>query len=895
MNSRNNIYRNLEKQTRWKHWHFLIMFLLVVATAFFVCDTYAQDLINNGHINNTGILRVKNRVIGLQDTIGGVFDYFGANQIVPAVQYRDLLLTGSGIKQTSGGNFTVTGNVRIAPAVTLQVETNAVLRLEGTLSEQGYLSGSIQKVVELSGSTTSSDFGNIGVSILWSGVAPGLTNAIRTSGIPQRGNGNESIRRYYDIVASTNSGLNTTLILKYDNSELNGHDPSKLLLWKSVDGGQTWRVQGGSIDTASCTVIKHGITSFGRWTLADSTRPLGQITPIASFMVVHSGNDQRQPILTTLQPFVVMVTDADGHPVANESVSFSITAFPAGAEGQVLSNTLVFTDENGFAATTLTLGNKIGVYQVSTEAAFSAEPLVFTATATVGIPYWMILTSGNNQSALVGSTLPQPFIVSVIDSGGNAVPGVNVRFEIINTPTGATGQQLTATNILTDSLGQAATVLTLGNKVGIYTVAAYSASLSGSPVHFTATAYQGTAAYLLLTSGNNQTQDIGTTLAQPFVVTVTDAGGNAVAGTRVNFGISRTPLGARGQILSDTSVVTNSLGLASTVLRLGSKTGEYTVVAVSEGLAGSPVIFTASATAFLADANGDGRANIADLTTVFDKVLERITLSDENFTRADVDTNNVVDRQDASIILNGLLEGRWDGVSLAAENSVLSTSPSYASEFELTANGLRFNLINTLPVKGVQMALRFRNQIDNNILDLVFNRGKHMQVPIKSENNIMRIVLYNNENAPIDTGSSSIFRLRFNNLSLEDFTIEYVMVSTMDNEGIFIPAQKVIAPTDKYPDRYALEQNFPNPFNNQTKIRFQVPDVPGKFASVLLQVFSLNGEKIKTLVYGEFEAGTYQYIWDGTNDDGKLVSSGMYLCRLWTKDLMIVKKMMLIK
>ncbi|MBA4312719.1 MAG: hypothetical protein C0417_08825 [Chlorobiaceae bacterium] len=761
--------------------------LIVYACLFFVDFSIAQNLINTGQINNSGTFRVKQHAIGLPDSIDGVFDFFGADQVIPARQYRHLRATGTGTKNSQGGNFVVSGDVTIGQAVAFKIEAGFILQLRGSLSEQGYLSGSIGKNVDLSGATTFSDFGNIGAAISWSGTVPGSTITTRTSGVSQTGNGYESVKRYYDIFPTTNNGLSASLILQYSDQELNGHDPTKLLLWKSIDGGQTWIVQGGTIDISSRTMTKHGITSFGRWTFADSLHPLGSLRPIGILAIV-SGSNQSQPINSTLQPFDVVVTDSEGTLLEGETVVFSIVGFPQGAVGQVLSQTVIRTGSNGIASTTLKLGNKIGLYTVAAE-----------------------ITGGNN-----------------------------------------------------------------------------------NPVIFTSTAYADVAAYLYQTAGSNQTQDIGTMLANPFTVNVTDSGGNAVAGVNLLFTISGTPTNAVGHALSHTSVITDSLGQASSILKLGSKIGRYTVAATIQGLSIDAVSFNATATAFLADANDDGSANIGDLTTVIDQILERLDLSDENFTRADVDTNNTIDARDEVIILGGLLEGRWDSIAVS-KNRIQSLSDSYKGEFEITPQGLRFNLNNKTEVKGIQIALRMRNRINVPNPDLIFNRGKHMQIPLQREDDILRIVVYNNDNATVNAGSGSIFRLPLAHLKLDDFEIVYVIVSTPTNEGIQIPAQKVVAPSGKYPETFALDQNFPNPFNGDTKIRIQVPDGAGTNHTILLEVFDLSGRKVRTILNGELEPGTYIYNWDGTNDAGKQVSSGSYIYRMQTKDAALVKRMMFIK
>ena len=77
---------------------------------------------------------------------------------------------------------------------------------------------------------------------------------------------------------------------------------------------------------------------------------------------------------------------------------------------------------------------------------------------------------------------------------------------------------------------------------------------------------------------------------------------------------------------------------------------------------------------------------------------------------------------------------------------------------------------------------------------------------------------------------------------------------------------------DAIPTNYALRQNYPNPFNPETMIAFDLPEQ----AKVTLQVYNLMGQSIKTLVNDKKVAGKHQILWDGTDDKGMAVASGLY-------------------
>jgi Ca-activated chloride channel family protein len=97
--------------------------------------------------------------------------------------------------------------------------------------------------------------------------------------------------------------------------------------------------------------------------------------------------------------------------------------------------------------------------------------------------------------------------------------------------------------------------------------------------------------------------------------------------------------------------------------------------------------------------------------------------------------------------------------------------------------------------------------------------------------------------------------------------------------------------TPPRPESPRLEQNYPNPFNSSTTMRYQVPES----GSVRLEVFDLSGQKIKTLVNGLRAAGFHQLSWNGRNQNGEPVSSGVYLARLQAAQGHQVRKILLMK
>ncbi|MCB0292142.1 MAG: T9SS type A sorting domain-containing protein, partial [Calditrichaeota bacterium] len=89
----------------------------------------------------------------------------------------------------------------------------------------------------------------------------------------------------------------------------------------------------------------------------------------------------------------------------------------------------------------------------------------------------------------------------------------------------------------------------------------------------------------------------------------------------------------------------------------------------------------------------------------------------------------------------------------------------------------------------------------------------------------------------------------------------------------------------------ALSANYPNPFNPSTTIAYQLPQsVP-----VTLTVYNLLGQRVRRLVQGVLPPGYYQAVWNGRNDAGVAVGSGIYIYRFEAGDYRQVRKMILLK
>jgi len=636
------------------------------------------------------------------------------------------------------------------------------------------------------------------------------------------------------------------------------------------------------------------------------------IVGAAASLVQISGDKQSKLFATTLDSaFIVRVFDLGGNPVPGVTVQFSIDSIPSGATGQTITPTTATTDAQGRATAVLKLGDKVGVYKVTASAfGLAGSSIDFRARATVGVARTLFAVAGDGQTKPIGVALDTAFVVRVVDQGNNPVSGVPVQFSFDSTPNGATGQRLTVLNSVTDVLGQASAILTLGTKVGAYVVNASSTALAGSLARFTASAGVGPAAAMVLTSGNEQSAFIFSELAAPFVVTVVDIGGNPVSGANVQFALDSIPRTAIGQSLRIINSTTNSSGQASAILRLGNKEGRYMVLATSPNLIVGSVRFAATATVLTGDVNANSMVDIADLTTIIDNILGKIRLTGIDSVKSDFNRDGRIDVVDIVAMQNYLLTispantsiGTLDKDPLLPMNVALAAGHSTTDvkgEFVIAENGVRFNMTNAIPVKGAQVIVRFKPGVSIARPDVIFDRARVDSFYYNISGNEMRIVAYNLRNVVIPAGDGPLFRLPMNISDTSSIESAQLIVSKADNALIYDQALARTVTVRKalqgeIPASFILFQNYPNPFNERTKIDYEIADAAGQ-ADVVVQVFNTLGQKVKTLVSGMHAGGRYTVVWDGTDDGGNKLSSGSYYYRLIAGSFISSKKMIMLK
>jgi hypothetical protein len=165
-------------------------------------------------------------------------------------------------------------------------------------------------------------------------------------------------------------------------------------------------------------------------------------------------------------------------------------------------------------------------------------------------------------------------------------------------------------------------------------------------------------------------------------------------------------------------------------------------------------------------------------------------------------------------------------------------------------------------------------------------------------------------NAKLPEGSSMLYNYKNSILKIAIAGIHELANGTMVNIGIILKNKEVKLDVNGFaqlndneeialentsireiPFLYALQNNYPNPFNPTTTVQYQIPEN----TQVRLVVYDMLGQIVRTIVDEAQEAGYYSVEWDGRNNNGESVSSGVYIYRIQVGSFVTSKKMNFIK
>lgn len=312
----------------------------------------------------------------------------------------------------------------------------------------------------------------------------------------------------------------------------------------------------------------------------------------------------------------------------------------------------------------------------------------------------------------------------------------------------------------------------------------------------------------------------------------------------------------------------------------------------------------------LGDINFDNSVNILDILMMIDYMLGRIEFTQDQFDKADIapwedgnplpSPDGVINVLDLAVLQNVVLTGTYPGGSTINKPSYIPTdfaggasnklSPGMNAKvtFYLTSDGITVALESIKKVKGLQIELDQLNAVipQNTEIHSVFDQTFYHQ-----ENGLLRIISYDGQSNSVDPGEFIVAALPLVISDPSLIEVKDIVVADENNNALSKVEMEINYNNPAVLLDYALYQNYPNPFNPSTIVRFSVP----KDEFVVIKIYDMIGQEVKSIFSGEAKAGTYTLIWDGLDSNGNMVSSGSYVYRMTAGDFVQSKKMIFIK
>ncbi len=295
------------------------------------------------------------------------------------------------------------------------------------------------------------------------------------------------------------------------------------------------------------------------------------------------------------------------------------------------------------------------------------------------------------------------------------------------------------------------------------------------------------------------------------------------------------------------------------------------------------------------DANLDRMVDVGDVVSLVAYINGVISFTPRQELAADVNQDTLINVGDLVGMISIIL-GTWMGPSPPYPGPMAKVSLDYADLQPGSSGEVKVMADLEVPVAGAQLQIDYDPDLVSFQVPRLSERSSHFIVEYRdNKNGKLTLVLYNMSNEPIPAGEGNILSLP--------------VMLTPDAEGEFIELKEVVLADQKaalipvggqspsVPVAFELNQNYPNPFNPSTTIKFTLPSSKdgGAILSTTLKIYNVLGEVVRTLVDEPMTPGVHHIIWDGRDEVGNQVASGIYFYRLRAGALQDTKKMVLMK
>ena len=291
------------------------------------------------------------------------------------------------------------------------------------------------------------------------------------------------------------------------------------------------------------------------------------------------------------------------------------------------------------------------------------------------------------------------------------------------------------------------------------------------------------------------------------------------------------------------------------------------------------------------DADFDSDVDIADVLSVVDFALELDIPTEDEFRNCDVNNDEEINITDIILMVD---------VIFGANARMLSFDPNEIAYVDLLndydESELLVNIDYNSLVRGLEFELLYNpGLISINSPSLSDNQDNVMLNYSEIEPGKLKVIVANLSGGHIVSNDQNYLSVPVTFIGGErdiaNISISNINIAGADGKLVNFIGRTTSLTLQVIPTEFALHQNFPNPFNPITEIQFDLPEE----SAVSLDIYNLMGQNIRTLASETYSPGFHSIVWDGTNDYGEQVATGMYFYSIQTNLSQATKKMLFLK
>ena len=292
------------------------------------------------------------------------------------------------------------------------------------------------------------------------------------------------------------------------------------------------------------------------------------------------------------------------------------------------------------------------------------------------------------------------------------------------------------------------------------------------------------------------------------------------------------------------------------------------------------------------DSDFDSDTDINDVLAVVDFILEEDYPTEDEFRNVDVNMDENINIADVIMMVDIIF-----GTNVSR---LMNHDPSEIAYVDLksdySSSSIQFQIEYNGPIRGMEFDLNF----DSELIEVQTPRLLDVQsnVMISSamiDKDTKKVIVSDIQGGIIEPSGyvylSIPVEFKGSNYDIGFIDLENVNLAGIKGDLIQQVTRSAASEVKLIPNDFSLQQNFPNPFNPSTEIRFDLPEE----GHIELVVYNMAGQKVRTIESGNMKPGYHSMIWNGTNDKGTRVSTGMYFYSIQANNFQAVKKMLFLK